>query len=111
MPQEGLDLGSPGLAARLVGGAAKSKGCEARLLIDPSDIAKSFLLEKLETPSPECGAQMPLVGDFSPVDLACVQSWVAALVAGGDAGPVGASPDASVTVSKDAGARDAGGMP
>jgi hypothetical protein len=85
-PTGSLDLSAKGIESRLLGVNSKSNGCEARLLIDPSDVDKSFLLEKIENASPMCGVRMPLVGDISPQELACIRSWVTALVGDGGVG-------------------------
>jgi hypothetical protein len=74
-PQQGLDLVSPGVAARVVGVAAK--GCAATLA-DPSNPRNSFLFQKL-APKPPCGSQMPLARTpLSAADAACLLDWIAA---------------------------------
>ena len=74
-PQQGLDLVSAGVAARVVGVAATS--CAATLA-DPADPASSFLYTKLAA-KPPCGGQMPLAQlPLSAADTACVLSWIAA---------------------------------
>jgi hypothetical protein len=115
-PQVGLNLGAPGVDARLVGVHSKSAGCESRLLIDPESVQDSFLLEKLTSQKPECGDPMPLVGTLSAEELACIRSWVFALV-GADAA-AGTPPDASAPPPPDGGsdagavsAPDGGGTP
>jgi hypothetical protein len=89
-------------------------GCESRLLVDPGDISKSFLLEKLLNTTPQCGAQMPEVGNLTDEQLACIQSYVAGL-GPGDGGSAPGT-DASVTppapdAGKGASTADAGGKP
>ena len=74
-PQQGLDLESPDLAARVVGIPAVS--CAATLA-DPADPASSFLYTKLAV-KPPCGAQMPLARPpLGSADVACVLAWIAA---------------------------------
>jgi hypothetical protein len=74
-PQQGLDLVSPGLASRVVGVAAK--GC-AVMLADPADPEGSLIYQKL-SPTPPCGAPMPLARPpVSRADAACVLAWIAA---------------------------------
>jgi hypothetical protein len=74
-PQEGLDLESPGVAARVVRTPAKE--C-AGSLADPASPESSWLYQKLLA-SPSCGTQMPLARPaLSAVDVACVRSWIAA---------------------------------
>jgi hypothetical protein len=73
-PQQGLDLVSAGVAARVVGVAAK--GC-AVTLADPDDPEAGLLYTKL-APDPPCGSQMPLVAlPLSDAEVACVLEWIA----------------------------------
>lgn len=110
--QEGLDLGSDGVRARLVGVHAKGKpegkpSCENRLLIDPSDVDKSYLLEKIESTAPQCGAPMPLTGRLTDAEKACIRTWATAIAGGPskhDSGPSpasdgGGTPDSSIADS------------
>jgi len=85
-PAELLDLRSSGVEARLVGVNAQSDGCTTRQLVAPGSAAQSFLLEKITNPIPQCGDPMPVVGELSSDELACIQSWVQGLAGGGDAG-------------------------
>jgi hypothetical protein len=74
-PQQDLDLVSPGLASRVVGVTAK--GC-AVMLADPADPEGSLIYQKL-SPTPPCGAPMPLARPpLSRADAACVLAWIAA---------------------------------
>jgi hypothetical protein len=111
----GTDAGAPAVPveSRLVGVASKSNGCEARLLIDPNDVEQSFLLEKLESTAPECGVQMPLTGDISRQERACIRSWVVGLVGdGGLAGDGSAPPPADGSgAGADASTSDSGVTP
>lgn len=73
-PQQGLDLASPGVAARVVGVASVSCGVT---LADPADPSNSFLYTKLQA-KPPCGSQMPLAQlPLSAADAACVLAWIA----------------------------------
>jgi hypothetical protein len=73
-PQQGLDLVSPGVAARVVG--VSGTGCTGTLAA-PADPANSLLYTKLAT-SPSCGAQMPLARPpLSSADAACILAWIA----------------------------------
>jgi hypothetical protein len=73
-PQQGLDLVSPGVAARVVG--ISGTGCTGTLAA-PADPASSLLYTKLAT-SPPCGAQMPLGRpSLSSADAACILTWIA----------------------------------
>ncbi|HEX7668350.1 MAG TPA: hypothetical protein VF395_02145 [Polyangiaceae bacterium] len=103
LPAGSLDLKSVGLPARLVGIASTNKGCESRLLVDPGDVSKSFVLEKLENSMPKCGDPMPLVGNLTAEELACIESYIASL--GSRDG--GASP--GTDAGKGASTADAGG--
>jgi len=75
-----LNLLSPCVADRLVG---VTSSCNGRLLVDPTDPARSFILEKLEQPKPECGGQtMPYANNLPARELACVKAWVFAIAGG-----------------------------
>jgi hypothetical protein len=75
-PQQDLDLVSPGVASRVVG--VPGKGCSVTLA-DPTDPAGSLIYQKL-SPSPPCGAPMPLARPaLSRADAACVLAWIADL--------------------------------
>jgi hypothetical protein len=74
-----LDLMSPCVADRLVD--KPSTTCNALPLINSADVAKSFLLNKLEAEKPACGQRMPLEGVALPADqLRCVHAWIEAVV-------------------------------
>jgi hypothetical protein len=69
-----LDLLSPCAPDRLVGVPST---CGGRLLVDPVAPENSFILEKLETLTPECGGkQMPYDNHLPPGQLACMKLWV-----------------------------------
>lgn len=73
-PARGLDLRSPDVADRLIDVASS---CNGRLYVDPNDIDHSFLLEKLQSDTPECGSRMPLVGTTLPAEtIQCVRDWI-----------------------------------
>jgi hypothetical protein len=71
---KGLDLVTPGVAARLVG--VKS-ACGDKLLLDPSGpTAAGQLLDKLRGPVANCGAQMPYgMPPLTAQEKACVAAW------------------------------------
>lgn len=74
-PQQGLDLVSPGVAARVVGVAGKM--CSG-ILADPANPASSLLYTKL-LPGVTCGAQMPLARPVLPQsDVDCIKTWIGA---------------------------------
>src|SRR5688572_32827920 len=64
-PTGGLDLASPDVGTRLVGVASTDPMCTDRDLVDLANPDNSFLLEKVELTSPQCGALMPLVGTLT----------------------------------------------
>jgi hypothetical protein len=73
-PQQGLDLVSPGVAARVVG--VPGTGCSGTLA-SPADPTNSLLYTKL-APKPSCGSQMPLARPpLSEADAACILAWIA----------------------------------
>jgi len=73
--QQDLDLVSPGVASRVVG--VVGTGC-ASTLADPANPEASLIYQKL-SPTPPCGAPMPLARPaLSDQDAACVLAWIAA---------------------------------
>lgn len=75
-PAKGLDLVSPGLAARVVGKPAQ-EGC-AGILADPQHPEESALYTKL-LEAPGCGARMPVgSAPLSEEEMSCVKEWIAA---------------------------------
>ena len=73
-PQQGLDLVSPDVHARLSGVMAKEG---PGLLIDPSNPSASVLYTKMKGPAP-FGALMPLGGvPVADAETACVLAWIA----------------------------------
>ena len=73
-PQEGLDLVSAGVAARVVG--VNGTECSG-VLANPASPETSLLYTKLSS-HPPCGAQMPLAANpLSSADVACVLAWIA----------------------------------
>ena len=71
---KGLDLVTPGVAARLVG--VKS-ACGDKLLLDPSGpTAAGQLLDKLRGPVAGCGAQMPYgMPPLTAQERSCLAAW------------------------------------
>lgn len=73
--QQGLDLESPGVAARVVG--VRGTTCVG-LLADPQNPAASLLYSKL-LDQPSCGSRMPLARPaLSAADNDCVRAWIQA---------------------------------
>ncbi len=91
----GLDLRSPGVAGRVIGG--RSTRCAGLPLADPFDPDGSLLLLKLFA-EPPCGDRMPLRAPaLSAAEVECVRAWITAR---------GQLPEASVaTDASDDGAR------
>lgn len=77
---KGLDLASPGVAARVVG--VKST-CQGKLLLDPAASgASGFLLDKLNGPVAGCGQQMPYgMPALTAPERACLIDWADKAVA------------------------------
>jgi len=79
-PQADLDLGSPGVDARLVGVAATQ--CAGKTLVVAGNASASYLVDKLGT-KPSCGASMPSGGPvLDPSDVACISNWIAMIKPG-----------------------------
>ena len=69
----GIDDTTTGYAA-LVGAASI---CPGRVRVVPGDPDSSYLVEKLEQASFECGgSQMPTVGEMTAEELATIRSWI-----------------------------------
>lgn len=85
-PQNGLDLESPGVAARVVGVA--SKLCPG-ILAKPSDPESSIIYTKLlETNG--CNARMPLARPpLSQKEIDCVKAWIGKQGSGTSTGSTG----------------------
>lgn len=89
-PSGDLDLATPGVEGRLAGVQASDVVCSDRVLVDEDKLSRSFLLEKLEDPFPQCGDPMPLTGVLEPYEVQCVRRWVEATFGGrADAGTLG----------------------
>lgn len=98
-PDGGVDLLSPGVAARLVGVPAtypdvpETEGCPdpPELLIDPNNWEASLLWTKLNN-TQACGDGMPIphaVSAFDETQMACVEDWIKGLIAEPNAGTGG----------------------
>jgi hypothetical protein len=73
-----LDLGSPGLAGRMVDKMAEAdptKGkCQGRILVPKSDPLHGLFVEKVEKPT--CGDRMPqALPALKPDEVSCVKRW------------------------------------
>ncbi|MFS8071338.1 MAG: hypothetical protein ACMG6S_33630, partial [Byssovorax sp.] len=92
-PAAALDLTGDNVQALLVGVGAGT--CDGKTLVLPGQPDASFLYEKVTVATPSCGAHMPLNGEITAEQKACVKEWIAGLEApdsgsggggGGDAG-------------------------
>jgi hypothetical protein len=92
-----VDLVSPGVAERLIDQDALM--CEGELLVDSTDPARSFMLDKMNA-MPRCGAQMPfLLPPLGARDRACVTAFVEQVLAdhiGSDASTMDAAVDGNL---------------
>jgi hypothetical protein len=74
-----LDLGSPGLAARVVDKMAEpgTKGkCQGQVLLPRSDPLGSLFVEKVEATLPRCGDRMPIAMiRLNADEVSCVKRW------------------------------------
>jgi hypothetical protein len=86
-PQTGLDLQSPGVAARLLATPmpGMNPSCTDDLrtayLTPNSNPATGFLFQKLMS-TPPCGLKMPELGTWTMSDDACLQQWATAVTTG-----------------------------
>jgi hypothetical protein len=75
-PARGVDVVTPGLAARLVG--IKSM-CASRLHLNPTLTGgkpTGYFMDKLRGPVTGCGMQMPAaLPPLTPTEMACVEQW------------------------------------
>jgi hypothetical protein len=80
----GLDLESPGRAARLKNVPAKHidialPGAQCPIgdkLIDSANVQQSWLLKKITGAQGTCGEPMPVTGPLLPEQRACLTSWI-----------------------------------
>jgi len=78
-PQIGLDLESPGVAARVVG--VNAKMCPG-VLANPANATASVIYTKLLT-TVSCGSRMPLGRpSLTQMEMECLKSWIAEQGAG-----------------------------
>jgi len=75
----GLNLGAtPASAyAALVNVASSSFNCQGSIYVVPGDFQNSLLYDKLASPTPSCGSQMPFGGTFAG-DVNVIRDWIAA---------------------------------
>ncbi|HVW23917.1 MAG TPA: hypothetical protein VHC69_01010 [Polyangiaceae bacterium] len=68
------------LTSELVG--APSQSCKPEVLVVPGDSTRSFLYDKLSSPNPKCGHQMPYgIEPLPDSALGCVRGWIESLTA------------------------------
>jgi hypothetical protein len=75
-----LDLGSPGLAERIVDKPAESRPnlgrCAGRILVPSSDPTAGLLVEKVEQSPPSCGDRQPqALPALTADEISCVKRW------------------------------------
>ncbi len=95
-----LDLVSAGVTERLVG--VPSADCDG-MLISGAGTSESVFVQKLNG-TQQCGGRMPLGGELSDREIACMSRWVADLIAAGvpDAAPAAdAAGDAAGDATQD----------
>jgi hypothetical protein len=82
-PAVGLDLSSPGVAARLANAA--SRICVGQILVVPGQPNGSYLYQLIRMTDPICGTpQMPLGATaLTSSEVSCVSGWIANLGATG----------------------------
>ncbi|HKU40887.1 MAG TPA: hypothetical protein VJR89_22150 [Polyangiales bacterium] len=76
-PSGGLNLMSPCVADRLLDVRSR---CEGIPYIDSANPEHSFILDKLQSDKPRCGASMPDGAHLPPNQVACMNAWVHAVV-------------------------------
>lgn len=77
-PVSGLDLASPGVAARVTRVMSR---CRAMPLVVPGDPEGSFLFVKIAQARPACGRRMPIGAALSDAETACFRAWIVGLAA------------------------------
>jgi hypothetical protein len=75
-----LDLGSPGLAERMVDKPAESRPnlgkCAGRILVPSSDPTSGLLVEKVAQSPPSCGDRQPqALPALTADEISCIKRW------------------------------------
>lgn len=77
-PAGGIDLMAPCVADRLLN---KMSSCEDMLLLDPNNLERSFLYNKVSgVPGPRCGKLMPDGRRLADDQLRCMNAWIKAVL-------------------------------
>jgi hypothetical protein len=76
-PSGGVDFASPCIADRLINVPSR---CEGLRYIDTDHPERSFVLDKVLSDTPRCGASMPDGWHLPPEQQACVAAWVHAVI-------------------------------
>jgi len=63
-------------------------GCEEQKLVVAGDPERSYLLTKISSDAPACGARMPLDAHLPEGQIQCLRAWVSQLTSGGSGGQV-----------------------
>lgn len=74
-PKDNLNLTSGKAYAELVNVKATGTGCTTRTLVVPSNVASSYLMNKL-TGVDICGAKMPKTGTISTANVDKIRTWI-----------------------------------
>ena len=86
----GLDLGSAGVAARLLGQGPSTDVAAGALctsvgkpyLVTGSNPATGLLLDKMDGQKVTCGSTMSVLGQLTAYQLSCLSAWATALTTG-----------------------------
>jgi hypothetical protein len=86
----GLDLGSAGVAGRLLGqgpstnvsGGAMCTSAGKPYLVAGSNPATGLLMDKMDPDKVTCGSTMSVLGQLTASQLSCLSSWATALTTG-----------------------------
>jgi hypothetical protein len=61
-------------------GVSGESSCSAEgPLLDPNNPVTSIIMQKVTATTPPCGERMPVVGELTPADIACLQEWIGGL--------------------------------
>lgn len=86
----GLDLGSAGVVARLLGqgpstNAAAGAACASAgkpYLVAGSNPATGLLMDKMDAAKVTCGSTMSVLAQLTPSQLTCLSAWATAVTTG-----------------------------
>jgi len=86
----GLDLGSAGVAARLLGQGPSTNAAAGALCSDAgkpylaagSNPATGLLMDKIDAAKVMCGSSMALLGQLTATQLTCLSAWATGVTTG-----------------------------